>query len=902
MGVNNEKSGLSFAKHTHNIVHIMKEKQTNLIAQLAGLFMLAVAFLLTGHDAKAQVAYNDAITLVTNGTQPVLLQFNNANQIGDEIVLDPGLGNPPANAVVVPGVSTNVLITNFTFEYYLNETDKKNGSFTYPKWTVDLRFYAMNTNTVGGGVLVNTNGILYGTNYNAPGTLLYDSGVQTIPAGVAGDEGFENMTFSVGNTMIKNGGVLVPLDFTWTVSFGGAALESTNLIGLPIFTNDVAGLVGTTSPDFWEDVGTNYVYTNTSDTPAFVYSNIWIQVADATNLPMDFGSEVLSSSDAGSTVPTAAITGPANKFVDSSNNVLTVLGTATLKSKIGNDYIAAVKWQLFTNGLLSPNGWNDATLTAGGTLTNWTASVTLPATGMGAGGVYGTTNEFAVEAYDAAGDVSIIHSNSYIFVSTNNATLTVVGAGTAAYGSGKSAVAFEIGQSGPIGPLIIGKQYTIAVTQTNDTPISYYFSTIDDAYNDPISGNYDSNYTSPSFGSKCYSTNFTFVMETNMNITVNFVPNKFNAAAGTYNGLFYNAISGPDMKTAGFFTLTVNADKTRSFSGKLNFPNTVTATSFKGTFSLDGTAVAAMGVNTNVYLTLPLDNASDTVTGLLASANDGLNLNSYMLADRQIVAAATNFAGNYTLALPGAGNANGSNAPDGDATATLAIDPVKGTATFNNLNFGLGTTKQLVPVVSTNGDIPFFARVNDNTTAGVSTYDGVVMGWLSVTTNYLLSPDQLSGKLTWVHTASGGSFDSYTSAFDYQNDIEASPLHTNASPLLTLTGDPLGTATLEVGGNSASIPVTNTGTWIYPVTNVMLKSVSSKGVSTYTNVPTPYAFIITAPAAKIDGHISGTFTNANISAGAPTTKYSFSGVLIQTHDHVRGSFSGDSGLGSFLIH
>jgi len=909
-----EKSGLSFAKHTTQHVHIMKENHTNFITQLTGCFLLAAALLFLGHDARAQVVFADHATALLNnsGGQDVLAVVN-SDPVGDEIVLDPGANN--INAVVVPGVSTNVVLTSFEFEYYLDEVDhtapthsNPTGNPTWPAWTFDLKFYAMD-------------GPLYGTNYHAPGTVIYDSGVQTEKGAAAAQptltsqNGFHTFTMNLASTKAvsplaaSSGGVLVPLDFTWTVAFGGAALEANNAVGLPVFaTNTAAGLVGSAFPAYWENTGTNYTGPTLN---GFAYTGTWVSQADALNVPMDFGADA-DASTAASILPTVKIVAPKNKFTDGTNRFLTVTGTATLKSKILNNHIAQVLWNLNGTNAWGTNGWNvvDSTV-AVGTATNWTATVKLPVDGLGTAGIYGTTNIFAVEAIDAVDGTSVAATATYNFVSEQTATINVAGAGTVKYGAGMSASVFGSGNaSGPIGPLIVGKKYTIAVTQTNDNPISYYFSDIGYSYVDS-SGASQSGQTPTQFGSKSASTNYTFVMESNTVLTVNFVANKFIAAAGNYDGLFYNTNTGADLASAGYFTLTVNADKDRSFSGALYAGAGAVKTKFSGTFQLNGSTLnLALGANTNLTLTLPLSGANATVSGTI-----GGDITATLTGDKTSVSSASTFGGIYDLALPGAPG-NGTNGPEGDATMALTLDSSKGTATLNEINFGplkgagVLKAKQIVPVVAANGEIPVFAQVNDSIPSGnPEATDGLVLGWLTIDRG---TTDMASGSLTWVHSNPnnpGSVLDQLTGDFTYQANILASPYNASASPLITLhnqTVSGTGTATLALGADSASVTVTNTAGvgsagFIYPATNYV-----TTGVAPHTHtaaIPTAYHFIITKPTTH-DGSVSGTFTNAVIDTTSQTTEnatYPWNGVLLQTHGQIRGSFEAVGGFGSVLI-
>ena len=227
----------------------MKEYKTNLAAQLAGCFMLIMFVLLAAHYAGAQVVFDSAST--NGGTVPIVNGSGQQSiietpyQFGDEVVLD--LGTPPVDAFTVSGYGTSVVLTNFEFEYYVMETNKSPTThlLTGPAWKVDLKFYANDGPQYG----TNTDG----TPFYTPGTLLYDSTPVSISG--PGTLGFNTLDFNLTNSTFKNGGVLVPLDFTWTVTFGGGATNIGNTYGLPLFTLNSPGTagIGTDYTEYWEN-------------------------------------------------------------------------------------------------------------------------------------------------------------------------------------------------------------------------------------------------------------------------------------------------------------------------------------------------------------------------------------------------------------------------------------------------------------------------------------------------------------------------------------------------------------------------------------------------------------------------------------------------------------------------
>lgn len=181
------------------------------------LFSLKSVFLAVGvlAFASAQTSRADLVYADTVNLTPYVL--NSSNYIvGDEIIL----------------AGTSRLATNFTFEFW--------SSGLSSSATVQIRFY-LNDGTGG-----------------APGTLLWDSGIDTLFTISP------NLLTTNGATLSYDPEVVVPNQFTWTVQFdnlgGGTA-------GVPIYTPPN---VGGNFSDYWQNDGTGWLLkTNASTDMSF---------------------------------------------------------------------------------------------------------------------------------------------------------------------------------------------------------------------------------------------------------------------------------------------------------------------------------------------------------------------------------------------------------------------------------------------------------------------------------------------------------------------------------------------------------------------------------------------------------------------------------------------------------
>src|SRR6185503_13456531 len=77
---------------------------------------------------------------------------------------------------------------------------------------------------------------------------------------------------------------------------------------------------------------------------------------------------------------------------------------------------------------------------------------------------------------------------------------------------------------------------------------------------------------------------YSFVMQSNLILQANFIPNPFTPVAGTYSGLFHDTNNGVAHRNAGFFTVKLTAKA--SYTGSLIFDGD--KVSISGKFDLSG--------------------------------------------------------------------------------------------------------------------------------------------------------------------------------------------------------------------------------------------------------------------------------------------------------------------------
>ncbi len=492
--------------------------------------------------------------------------------------------------------------------------------------------------------------------------------------------------------------------------------------------------------------------------------------------------------------PPATIASPAANF-STTNSSLPVAGSAPTAA--GITQIVYQVSNTFSHFVTAPANANGTT--------SWSANVPLSA----------GTNVLRVKALNPYGE-STETVRSFFLMRPTPLSLLVSGSGRVSpYTNGQ--------------PLLVGRGYAVSAT--------------------PVGTNLFSHWSS---NGVAFSTNalLKFVMQSNLVLQANFIPNSFIPVAGVYSGLFCDT-NHLAPEGSGYVTLTVAANQ--MFAGKVILDGGTS--SIRGKFSLQGTAsltIPRLGKGPlNVFLQLDLTNGTESVTGVIASTN----FTSHLKAFRTVfstVSSATNFVGNYLVVINGA--TNSATAPGG---------------------YGYGTYK-----VSTSGAVTFAGVLGDGTR--VSSGGRLLKGG-----RYPLYLPLYGGK---------GSFSAWANFVRPSEHVDAPfPLwfkKPGATGNLYKNGFTLSGADLVMDGTNHVIPPK--GTPYVNYTNAVVYIVGGNLPETLTdNINISTNNLITVPAstnhlAVALNVISGTFTGSFIH---PVTKVS---TLI------KGAMPNDVGFGYFL--
>jgi hypothetical protein len=305
------------------------------------------------------------------------------------------------------------------------------------------------------------------------------------------------------------------------------------------------------------------------------------------------------------------------------------------------------------------------------------------------------TNVVRVRATDSFGHFSLANSRSFFQVVTSTLTLTIEGTGT---------VSGVIDGQG----LEIARGYRLLARPGE----GYVFSN----WTGQVTGNLPA---------------LDFLMQSNMTVQANFVPNPFLRVGGTYNGLFFEATevrheSSGDLRVrvtpSGKYSASVRlAGRRYSVSGQLDLEG-------KATNSVARTGTSSLTIRWAVNL-----QGLDEIAGTIS---DGTWL-AELRGDRLLFNATTNrtsLAGRYTFVLPGS---LASGTPNADGWGTLKVSFAGAATAAGSLADGTRFSRKAPH--SKHGSWPLYVPLYK--------LSGSLIGWVQFDTNAPL--DDMGGLVDW---------------------------------------------------------------------------------------------------------------------------------------------------------
>jgi len=307
------------------------------------------------------------------------------------------------------------------------------------------------------------------------------------------------------------------------------------------------------------------------------------------------------------TQPVLSVTEPTARLMVVSNAQFTITGVASDNVGVSNVVI-----QIGEGASLLASGTNQ-----------WSATVEL---------VPGT-NVLTMTAEDAAGNVSAVVTRTVVYVAFSPLNLSVVGNGS---------VSGATNQQG----LAVGRSYSLAAKPAKGQVFR--------GWSGDVSGATD---------------RISFMMRSNFAVTATFITNPFAGVEGTFVGCFYRTNEFA-LDSSGLLTVTLRSSGT--FSGVVQQPQR--RLSFAGRFDLDGLATASIprkGTNA-LLLTMNLQFEDGGWIACVVSDGTWSTTNTVENAGfHSRLRPATNYAGRYTMLIPGAEDAD--QAPVGDGVATVNV-------------------------------------------------------------------------------------------------------------------------------------------------------------------------------------------------------------------------------------
>jgi uncharacterized repeat protein (TIGR03803 family) len=461
--------------------------------------------------------------------------------------------------------------------------------------------------------------------------------------------------------------------------------------------------------------------------------------------------------------------------------------------------------------LADTNG--SATLTPGSaTVSNWSIAL-VPSPGA---------NILTVYCVDNDSNKSAAISRRFFYKVPSRLSVTIAGPGNGALKGTASFAGDTLPANGAM--LNLGESYTITAIPDKSSLFSNWVS---------AAGN----------GAAVVSDTpaLSFVMQSNLVLTVTFVTNFFPAAAGTYNGLFFPANAVSEETSGMLYNLVLL--KTGAFSGQL----LTTGTNYHIATNFDVSGNAAFGVGP-LQVTLTLDSATPQITGTVSDFQFTANLTAD-LAFNVLPPA------EYTILFSPSTNVSAVS-PPGDGYALVTNHA--GVVTLSGALADGTSYNQTVPV-SQNGALPVYASLYTKT---ANTSPGLLLGWINLTNLQAAAP---INDLAWIKKPSR-SPTLYTNGFTNILSVQGA-LWTNPPP-----------KTPAVSLTNGQLVISNASLFL-TFTNVVVNSDNS-----LANAGVQPTNALTGSVNPKTGLLIITFADGN---GGATTNY---GAILQTTTNAGGYF------------
>jgi hypothetical protein len=344
----------------------------------------------------------------------------------------------------------------------------------------------------------------------------------------------------------------------------------------------------------------------------------------------------------------------------------------------------------------------------------------------------------------------------------------------------------------------------------------------------------------------------TFLMQSNVTLSANFVTNPFVPVKGTFTGLFFET-NDVRVGCAGAFTLKLTDQG--KYTALLQLGGKRWPAS--GHFDLLGQAtnvITRQGTNALTVAWAMDLTGSDQITGTIS---DGV-WTSQLLGDRAVFGK-TNppaQAGAYTLVV--LGNPGSGIAPGGDSYGTATLD-TKGQAKVQIFLADKSVVAAKVPL-SKNGHLPLYA--------GLYGGRGLLLGWVTFSDQ---ANTDFDGTLKWIKPnrpgpmyPNGFTVDAALLGSRYTRPLE-SPILTLSSPLVVLSGSDLHLAltnavTLGADNKVTSAPEPRPMTFTF----ILPKGLFSGQCTPELAAPVKFKGAVLQKAGWASGHFFGTSESGQV--------------------------------------